>query len=53
MIREIKFQTSDGFRNFYDVSLPIISETNTFSNTFITTNYYEYLDKNILKHLLF
>ena len=47
--RNQKFQTSDGFRNYYDVSVPVISETNTFSNTFIATNYFQYLDKNILK----
>tara|TARA_Y100000992_G_C21270571_1_gene496579 strand:- start:533 stop:2794 length:2262 start_codon:yes stop_codon:yes gene_type:complete len=47
--RNQKFQTSDGFRNYYDVSVPLISETNTFSNTFIATNYFEYLDKNVLK----
>ena len=51
--RNQKFQTSDGFRNYYDVSVPVISETNTFSNTFIATNYFQYLDKNILKTSFF
>ncbi len=47
--RNQRFQTTEGFRNYYDVSIPLVSETNTFSNTFIATNYFEFLDKNILK----
>ena len=47
--RNQKFQTSQGFRNYFSTDLPLISETNTFANTIITTNYYEYFNKNILK----
>ena len=47
--RNQKFQTSQGFRNYFSTDLPIVSETNTLANTFITTNYYEYLNKYILK----
>ncbi len=47
--RNQRFQTSSGFRNYFDTSVPIISETNTISNTFILTNYIEYFDKNIFK----
>ncbi|MDC3126643.1 BamA/TamA family outer membrane protein, partial [Candidatus Pelagibacter sp.] len=47
--RNQKFQTSQGFRNYFSTDLPVISETNTFANTFITTNYYEYFNNNILK----
>ena len=47
--RNQKFQTSQGYRNYFSTDLPIISETNTFANTFITTNYYEYFNNNILK----
>ena len=47
--RNPKFQTSQGYRNYFSTDLPIISETNTFANTFITTNYYEYFNNNILK----
>ena len=47
--RNQKFQTSQGYRNYFLTDLPIISETNTFANTFITTNYYEYFNNNILK----
>tara|TARA_B110000003_G_scaffold275648_1_gene318889 strand:+ start:235 stop:2499 length:2265 start_codon:yes stop_codon:yes gene_type:complete len=47
--RNQKFQTSDGFRNFYATDIPLISETNTLSNTFISTKYIEFFDKNIFK----
>ncbi len=47
--RNQKFQTSQGFRNYFSTDLPLISETNTLSNTFITTNYYEYFNNYLLK----
>ncbi len=47
--RNQKFQTTEGFRNYYSLDLPIISETNTFNNTLIFTDYYEYLNNTILK----
>ncbi len=47
--RNQKFQTSQGFRNYFSTDLPLISETNTLANTFIATNYYEYINNNILK----
>ena len=47
--RNQKFQTTDGFRNYYSLDLPIISETNTLNNTLIFTDYYEYLNNIILK----
>ena len=47
--RNQKFQPSQGFRNYFSTDLPIVSETNTLANTFITTNYFEYFDSNILK----
>ena len=47
--RNQKFQTSQGFRNYFSTDLPLISETNTLANTFITTHYYEYFKNNILK----
>ena len=47
--RNQKFQPSQGFRNYFSTDLPIVSETNTLANTFITTNYFEYSDSNILK----
>ena len=47
--RNQKFQTSQGYRNYFSTDLPLISETNTLANTFTTTNYYEYLNNNVLK----
>ena len=36
--RNQKFQPSQGFRNYFSTDLPIVSETNTLANTFITTS---------------
>ncbi len=47
--RNQKFQTSSGYRNYFSSDLPVISETNTLANTFITTNFFEYFDTNVLK----
>ena len=47
--RNQKFQTTEGFRNYYALDLPVISETNTLKNTLIFSNYYEYLSNTILK----
>ena len=47
--RNQKFQTTDGFRNYYAIDLPVISETNTLNNTLIFSNYYEYMNNTILK----
>ena len=32
--RNQKFKTSDGFRSFYSLDVPIISDTNTLKNTY-------------------
>ena len=47
--RNQKFQTTQGYRNYFSTDLPVISETNTLANTFITTNYFEYFNNNVLK----
>ena len=47
--RNQKFQTTEGFRNYYALDLPVISETNTLTNTLIFSNYYEYINNTILK----
>ena len=47
--RNQKFQTTQGFRNYFATDLPIVSETNTLSNTFIITSYIEYIDNHVLK----
>ncbi len=45
--RNQKFQTSDGFRSFYSVDLPIVSETNTLTNTYSYTLYDELYQDNV------
>ncbi len=47
--RNQKFQTTQGFRNYLSSDIPLISETNTLVNTYIVTNYYEYLNNSVLK----
>jgi outer membrane protein insertion porin family len=47
--RNQKFQTTQGFRNYFSSDIPLISETNTLVNTYIVTNYYEYLNNSVLK----
>ena len=41
------FQTSDGFRSRYYLDLPVISETNTLTNTYDYKVYSELYDQNI------
>ena len=45
--RNQKFKTSDGFRSFYSVDLPLISDTNTLTNTYSYRIYKELFDENI------
>ena len=47
--RDQKFQSTDGFLSKYTINLPILSDSNTLSNLYTFSNYYEYLDKNIFK----
>ena len=51
--RDQKFQTTDGFLSNYSVELPLISDSNTFSSSYIFNNYYQYLEKNIFKSSLY
>jgi outer membrane protein insertion porin family len=44
--RNQKFQTSDGFKSFYSVDLPIISDTNTLKNYYNYSHYFDFFDKN-------
>ena len=44
--RNQKFQTSDGFKSFYSLDLPIISDTNTFKNYYNYSHYFEFFEKN-------
>ena len=45
--RNQKFKTSDGFRSLYSVELPVISETNTLSNTYDYKFFTQLFDENI------
>jgi outer membrane protein insertion porin family len=44
--RNQKFQTSDGFRSFYSLDLPLLSDTNTIKNYFNYSHYFDFFDKN-------
>jgi outer membrane protein insertion porin family len=45
--RNQKFQTSDGFRSFYSLKLPVISDTNTLTNTYNYQYFSELFENNI------
>ncbi len=45
--RNQKFQTSSGFRSFYSLDVPIISETNTLKNYYNYAYYFDLFEKNI------
>ena len=45
--RNQKFQTSDGFRSFYSLKLPFVSDTNTLTNTYNYQYYSELFENNI------
>ncbi len=51
--RNQKFQTTDGFRSFYAVDVPVVSETNTLTNLYSFSNYFKYNNDNILKTSLY
>ncbi len=45
--RNQKFQTSDGFRSFYSIDIPLVSETNTLINFYNYKIYSELYENNI------
>ena len=45
--RNQKFQTSDGFRGYYSVDIPLISETNSLRNVYNYKYFTELYDENI------
>ena len=51
--RNQKFQTSSGFRSFYSIDLPVISETKTIKNRYNYSYYTEIFDKNISSFSIF
>ena len=51
--RDQKFQPTDGFLSRYNVDLPILSDSNTLTNAYSYANYFQYLDKNVIKSSLY
>ena len=47
--RNQKFKTSDGFRSFYSLGLPVISENNSLLNTYVFSYYNELYQNNVTK----
>ena len=45
--RDQKFQTTSGFRSFYSLDLPIISDTNTLKNYYSNSYYFDLFNDNI------
>ena len=45
--RNQKFQTSDGFRSYYSLDLPLVSDTNTLKNTYSFKYFTELYDNNV------
>jgi len=44
--RNQKFQTNSGFKSFYSLDLPIISDTNTIKNYYNYSYYFDFFEKN-------
>ena len=51
--RNQKYRTSDGFLSSYSINLPIISENNSLTNTYVYTLYNELYEDNITKFSFF
>ena len=45
--RNQKFQTNDGFRSFYSIDMPIVSDTNTLTNFYNYKVFSELFENNI------
>ncbi len=46
-MRNQKFQTNSGFRSYYSIDIPIISDTATLKNYYNHTYYFDIFEKNI------
>jgi outer membrane protein insertion porin family len=44
--RNQKFQTSSGFKSFYSLDLPVVSDTNTIKNYYNYSKYFSFFDQN-------
>ena len=45
--RNQKFKTTDGFRSYYSIDLPLISDTNTLTNSYNYKVFNEFYENNI------
>ena len=45
--RNRRFQTNDGFRSNYDIKVPLISKTNTFTQNYNFKTFHEFYENNI------
>jgi len=45
--RDQKFQTTSGFRSYYSIDVPIISDKNTLKNNYNYSYYFDLFDQNI------
>ncbi|MDC0240007.1 outer membrane protein assembly factor BamA [Candidatus Pelagibacter sp.] len=44
--RNQKFQTNSGFKSFYSLNLPVVSDTNTIKNYYNYSKYFSFFEKN-------
>jgi outer membrane protein insertion porin family len=44
--RNQKFQTTSGFKSFYSINLPVVSDTSTLKNYYNYSKYFSFFDKN-------
>ena len=44
--RDQKYQTNSGFRSFYSLDLPIVSDTSTVRNYYNYSHYFDFFEKN-------
>ena len=51
--RNQKFKTTNGFRSFYNIDLPIVSDTNTLTNSYDYKYYTEFYENNITSASIF
>jgi len=51
--RNQKYQTSSGYRSFYSLDIPLISDTNTLINSYNYQNYIELYENNITTFSLY
>ena len=45
--RNQKFQTTSGFRSFYSIDVPIVSEKNTLKNSYNYSHYFDLYENNV------